>query len=66
MVEDRRAAKREKAEAARRAALVTLPDTIWHEIQQRAATIGAEAELLAEGSEIRLVTEFPSPEAVPA
>ena len=66
MVEDRRAAKREKAEAARRAALVTLPDTAWREIQQRAATIGAEAELLAEGSELRLVTDLPALEAAPA
>ena len=41
-------------------------DAAWREIQQRAATIGAEAEMLAEGSELRLVADLPSSEASPA
>ena len=64
MMEDRRTARREMAEAARRAALVTLPPGAWREIQQRAATIGVTAELLAEGSELRLLVELPGPDDV--
>jgi len=59
MMEDRAAGRRAKAEAARVAALVTLPATAWREIKQRAATIGISAELLAEGSEMRLLADLP-------
>jgi len=61
MMEDRAAGRRAKAEAARVAALVTLPVSAWREIQQRASTIGASAELVAEGSELRLVADMPAP-----
>jgi len=59
MMEDRAAARRAKTEAARVAALVTLPATAWREIRQRAATIGISAELAAEGSELRLLADLP-------
>jgi two-component system sensor histidine kinase DegS len=59
MMEDRAAARRAKTEAARVAALVTLPATAWREIRQRAATIGISAELVAEGSELLLLADLP-------
>jgi two-component system sensor histidine kinase DegS len=43
----------------------TLPAKAWREIVQRAATLGVVAELLAEGTEVRLVAHIPSGE-VPA
>ena len=43
----------------------TLPPKAWREIVQRAATLGVVAELLAEGTEVRLVAHIPSGE-VPA
>jgi two-component system sensor histidine kinase DegS len=42
-----------------------LPAKAWREIVQRAATLGVVAELLADGTEVRLVARFPS-EEVPA
>jgi two-component system sensor histidine kinase DegS len=66
MIEDRAAGRRAKVEAARVAALVTLPAAAWREIRQRAATIGASAELLAEGSEMRLLADLPVPDGASA
>ena len=60
LVEERRAAKREAAEAAVRAAIVALPPATWREIQDRAASVGVEAELLADGSHLHLATELPA------
>jgi two-component system sensor histidine kinase DegS len=57
MMEDRRADARDAAEAARREAIVVMPPTTWREIQGRAETLGITAELLEEGSVLRLVTE---------
>jgi two-component system, NarL family, sensor histidine kinase DegS len=57
MIEDRRADQTAAVEAARLAALVPLPPAAWREIQDRAATLGIRAELLAEATEVRLVAE---------
>jgi two-component system sensor histidine kinase DegS len=59
MMEDRRSDRRAKVEAARTAALITLPADAWREIQQRAATIGVKPELLSEGGELRLLVDLP-------
>ncbi len=54
MIEDRR----EKARAAAPGP-VALPATTWREIQGRAQSIGATAELLDEGSRVRLEVPLP-------
>ncbi len=59
MMEERRAKARDKVEAARREAIVSLPPTTWREIQGRASTLGISAEILAEGAELHLVAEAP-------
>jgi hypothetical protein len=46
--------------AAKEAAKVSLPAATWREIQQRAATVGIEAELQQDGAELRLVTDMPA------
>ncbi len=60
LVEERRAAKRKAAEAAVRAAVVALPPTTWREIQDRAVSVGVEAELRADGSHLHLATDLPA------
>ena len=52
MIDERRAAQASAAEAGRSH---VLPVKSWREIVQRAATLGVVAELLADGSEVRLV-----------
>ena len=59
LVEQRRAAEKDAAEAAVRDAIVVLPDAAWRDIQGRAASIGIEAQLLADGGDLRLVAEVP-------
>ena len=59
MMEDRKADEAARVEAARVAANVVLPESAWHEIQQRAATLGVTAELLREGTELHLVASAP-------
>jgi two-component system sensor histidine kinase DegS len=66
MMEERRADRRAKADAARDAARIVLPTNAWREIRRRAATIGVEAELLSDGAELRLVVELPAAEPAPA
>jgi two-component system sensor histidine kinase DegS len=61
MIDDRRADHEAAVEAARQADLVPLPAATWREIQQRARTIGVQAELLAEGTELHLVVAAPEP-----
>lgn len=61
MIEDRRERAEAAAETARNAAIVALPANAWREIQQRAATVGIAAELLAGGSELRIGVDL-SPE----
>ncbi len=60
MMEDRAADQRDAAEVARLGALIVLPAAVWREIQGRAASIGADAELLAEGAEVHLVMDLPT------
>jgi hypothetical protein len=59
MIEDRRSAPAPDADAGPGHAL---PAKAWREIVQRAATLGVVAELLAEGTEVRLVAHIPSSE----
>jgi two-component system sensor histidine kinase DegS len=60
MIEDRRAdSSAAAAEEARRSAWVPLPPAEWREIHDRAATLGIVAELLADGTEVRLVVDLP-------
>ena len=68
MMEDRREQAEAAAEAARSAAIVSMPADAWREIQQRAATVGITAELLASGGELRIAVDYPveEPAAVPA
>ena len=60
LVEDRRTAKREAAAAAVRASIVVLPGATWREIQDRAASVGVEAELQADGGHLHLATDLPA------
>jgi two-component system, NarL family, sensor histidine kinase DegS len=52
MIDERRIAQASAAEAGRSH---VLPAKAWREIVQRAATLGVVAELLADGTEVRLV-----------
>jgi two-component system, NarL family, sensor histidine kinase DegS len=61
MMEERRAAARDAVEAARRESIVVMPPSTWREIQDRAATLGITAELLDEGSVLRMVVEATPP-----
>ena len=60
MFEQRRADERDAAEAAIRESIVALPAANWREIQGRASSIGVKAELLGDGSELRLVADIPA------
>lgn len=62
MIEDRRASRAAAVEAARVAALVTLPASVRREIVERAATIDATLEFRDEGSEMRIVVPLPEPD----
>ena len=62
MMEDRRSDERAAVEAARLATIVELPARAWREISARATTMGLEAELLAEGGEVRIVAPVDEPE----
>jgi two-component system sensor histidine kinase DegS len=55
MVEEQKVVERDAAEAARVAALVTLPPAVWREIQSRAASLDFSLRLLDEGSRLRVV-----------
>ena len=60
LVEERRAAQVAAAEAAVRASIVVLPTTTWREIQDRAASVGVDAELRADGGHLHLAADLPS------
>jgi two-component system sensor histidine kinase DegS len=64
MMEDRRADARTAAETAQRDSIVSLPPSVWREVQGRAATLGLTVELSANGDEFRVLAELPpaSPE----
>lgn len=57
MIEDRRGER--AAAAAATIAPVALPAKSWRAIEARAVTLGARAELAADGSEVRLVVDLP-------
>ena len=59
LVEERREAERDAAEAAVRDSIVVLPAAPWREIRDRAASVGIDAELRAEGGHLHLVVEIP-------
>ena len=63
MIDDRRSGPAADVDAGPGHAL---PAKAWREIVQRAATLGVIAELLADGSEVRLVAQIPSDEDDPA
>jgi two-component system sensor histidine kinase DegS len=54
MMEDRKADRQAAAEKARDATIAALPANAWHEIQQRAASIGVDVELLDGGGTLRV------------
>ena len=58
MMADRREQAEAAAEAARNAAIVSLPPQTWRDIQQRAASVGITTELLADGGELRISVEL--------
>jgi two-component system sensor histidine kinase DegS len=58
MFEERLADERAAAETAIRESIVAMPAANWREIQGRASSIGVTAELLSEGSELRLVADI--------
>ena len=55
MIQDRHDARRAAIDAAEAAAIVVLPPAARREAAERAASIGATLEILADGSELRLV-----------
>jgi two-component system sensor histidine kinase DegS len=57
MIEDRRGER--AAAAALTGAPVAMPAKSWRAIEARAVTLGARAELTADGSEVRLVVDLP-------
>jgi two-component system sensor histidine kinase DegS len=59
MMEERRADARDRAKSAQQEAIVNLPASTWREIQGRAAILGIEVELSADGSELRLMADLP-------
>jgi two-component system, NarL family, sensor histidine kinase DegS len=59
LVEERRAAQQAAAEAAVRASVVIMPPPTWREIQDRAASVGVQAALLADGGRLYLVADLP-------
>ena len=65
MFEERLEDERQAAQAAIRESIVALPAANWREIQGWASSIGVMAELLSDGSELRLVAEIPALEPPP-
>jgi two-component system sensor histidine kinase DegS len=59
MMADRRDQAEANAESVRNAAIVALPANAWREIQDRAATVGIVAELVAGGGELRIAVDLP-------
>jgi hypothetical protein len=59
MMADRRDQAEAAAEAARTAAVVSMPAQAWREIQQRAATLGITVELVSAGAEVQLAVDTP-------
>jgi two-component system sensor histidine kinase DegS len=66
MMADRRDQAEAAAEAARTAAVVSLPPQAWREIQHRGSSVGITTELLADGGELVIGVDLPSAEPVSA
>lgn len=60
MIDERRHAYAEAVEAARVAALSRLPDQAWREVAARAKILNIKAEMLNDGSRLRLDVELPA------
>ncbi len=58
LVEERRAAQQAAIDAAIRASVVVLPPGTWREIQERAASVGVDAELKGDGGHLHLMVEL--------
>ncbi len=58
MMQARRADAQSRAESAQREAIVSLPAATWREIQGRAAILGFDVQLSADGSELRLASDL--------
>jgi two-component system sensor histidine kinase DegS len=66
MISDRHDARTAAVAAAEEAAIVVLPAAARRDILERAGSIGATVEILANGGELRLVVPLPSPEPADA
>ncbi len=58
MIEDRR--DEQAAAVAASVAPVVLPVKTWHDVQARAASLGAKAALSDDGSEVRMIVDLPA------
>ena len=58
LVEERRVAQQAAIDAAVRASVVVLPPATWREIQERAASVGVDAELRGDGGHLHLSVEL--------
>jgi len=59
MIEDRHEARTAAVAAAEQAAIIVLPNAARRDILERAGSIGAAVEILADGAELRLVVPLP-------
>jgi two-component system, NarL family, sensor histidine kinase DegS len=64
MMADRREQAEAAAEAARNAAVVSLPPQAWRDIQHRGLSAGIATELLADGGELMIGVDLPALEPV--
>jgi two-component system sensor histidine kinase DegS len=62
MMADRMEKAEAAVEAARNALVVSLPGPTWREIEQRAATLGISAQLVANGGELQIGIDIPHDE----
>jgi two-component system sensor histidine kinase DegS len=62
MIEDRHEKRSAAYAAAEEAAIIVLPAPARRDILERAGSIGATVEVLADGSELRLVVPLPAPD----
>jgi two-component system sensor histidine kinase DegS len=60
MMADRREQAEAAAEAARNAAVVSLPPQAWRDIQHRGLSVGIATELLADGGELMIGVDLPA------
>jgi hypothetical protein len=58
LVEERRAAQQAAVDAAIRASVVIMPPATWREIQDRALSVGVEADLRGDGGHLHLAVDL--------